>query len=307
MLLEAKQLCKSFGEIKAVDGVTLSIDEGERIGLLGPNGAGKSTTVSMIATLLVPDGGEIIYKGKNAVKHPQILRKELGYVPQDIALYPMLSGIDNMKFWGKAYGLRGATLKQAIERAADITGLKERLKDPVKNYSGGMKRRLNIAVALLHSPKLLILDEPTVGIDPQSRNHILETVKMLNHEGMAVIYISHYMEEVEAVCKRTYIMDHGHVIAEGNHDELVQVTGTKRPVKFTMSGDQDKMLDVIATWGQADYHDGTFTLELDNDTDILRRLGNAASGLNGEILSMQVEEPTLETVFLKLTGRALRD
>lgn len=307
MLLEAKDLYKSFGDIKAVDGVTLSIGEGERIGLLGPNGAGKSTTVSMIATLLHPDSGEILYRGKDAVKHPQVLRKELGYVPQDIALYPSLSGMDNMRFWGKAYGLRGAKLNQAIQRASDITGLQERLKDPVKNYSGGMKRRLNIAVALLHEPKLLILDEPTVGIDPQSRNHILETVKKLNHEGMAVIYISHYMEEVEAVCKRTYIMDHGHVIAEGTHEELVNIAGTKRPVKFTMSGDQERMLESIKSWGQVDLHKGVFTMELDDDSDILRRLGTAASELGGEILSMQVEEPTLETVFLKLTGRALRD
>jgi len=206
-LLDVKDLKKSFKKVEAVKGISFQVEKGEILGLLGPNGAGKSTTISMISTLIRPDGGSIVYDGQDIGSAPKAIQKNLGYVPQEIALYPMLSGRENMYFWGRAYGLKGKELKDRVEDVSEIIGIKDRLKDRVKTYSGGMKRRLNIGVALLHSPDLIIMDEPTVGIDPQSRNHILDTVLELNRRGMTVIYTSHYMEEVEYLCTRICMMD----------------------------------------------------------------------------------------------------
>ncbi len=222
-LIHVQNIKKKYKKVQAVAGIDFKVQQGEIIGLLGPNGAGKSTTISMIATLLKPDEGEIFFKGKSILKHPRYIQKKLGYVPQEIALYPMLTGQENLSFWGRAYGLKGQDLKKAIIETAQIIGISERLNDRVKHYSGGMKRRLNIGVALLHSPELIIMDEPTVGIDPQTRKHILDTVLRLNQEkNMTVIYTSHYMEEVEYVCKHICIMDHGKIIAQGTKDSLIE-------------------------------------------------------------------------------------
>jgi ABC-2 type transport system ATP-binding protein len=214
-MLKVENLYKNFGNIAAVDGISFEVKRGEVFGLLGPNGAGKSTTISIISTLLPPTEGEIFFEGESIFKNSKNLRQKLGIVPQDIALYPTLTGYENLRFWGNLYGLKGAELKERINEVADIIGLNERLKDKVKKYSGGMKRRLNIGAALLHKPDLLIMDEPTVGIDPQSRSHILDTVLKLSAQGMTIIYTTHYMEEAEELCSRICIMDEGKIIASG--------------------------------------------------------------------------------------------
>ena len=219
-LLKVSHLTKSFGRMTAVDSISFELRAGEILGFLGPNGAGKSTTISMISTLLRPDAGEVWFGSHNVWQDPAPLRAVLGVVPQEIALYPELSGYENLSFFGRVYGLQGDILKERIASVLDIIGLADRASERVETYSGGMKRRINIGAALLHRPQILIMDEPTVGIDPQSRNHILETVKDLNANGMTILYTSHYMEEVEFLCDRIYIMDKGVIIASGTKEEI---------------------------------------------------------------------------------------
>ncbi|HNZ83517.1 MAG TPA: ABC transporter ATP-binding protein, partial [Sedimentibacter sp.] len=226
-MLKVENLYKNFGNIRAVDGISFEVERGEVFGLLGPNGAGKSTTISIISTLLPPTKGEILFEGESIFKNSKNLRQKLGIVPQDVALYPTLTGYENLRFWGNLYGLKGADLKKRINEVAEIIGLNGRLKDKVDKYSGGMKRRLNIGAALLHEPELLIMDEPTVGIDPQSRSHILDTVLKLNAQGMTIIYTTHYMEEAEELCSRICIMDEGKIIASGTKQELVELVKEK--------------------------------------------------------------------------------
>jgi len=309
-ILEVKGLVKSYGKLKAVDGISFTVEEGEIIGLLGPNGAGKSTTISMISTLLKPDGGEILYKGTDIVKNPKSIQKELGIVPQEIALYPTLSGYDNLKFWGQAYGLSGEKLKSRILEVSKIIGIDERLKDKVDNYSGGMKRRLNIGAALLHEPKLLIMDEPTVGIDPQSRNHILDTVLELNKSGMTIVYTSHYMEEVEYLCRNIHIMDMGHVIASGTQDELVDIVEGQRQIIFQFESTGQALLkDLKEIQGvdKVEHSDSKVTLHTKNGKTLIQDALNVAMQLNVSVESVEVIKPNLESVFLHLTGKDLRD
>ncbi len=309
MILETKNLKKYYKKVKAVDGVDLQIQEGECLGFLGPNGAGKSTTISMIATLIKPNEGEVYYKGEDVHKNPKLLQKELGYVPQEIALYPTLSGLDNLKFWGRAYGLKGAKLKSQISKISDIVGIDERLKDKVKNYSGGMKRRLNIGAALMCDPKLIIMDEPTVGIDPQSRKYILDTVLELNKKGTTVIYTSHYMEEVEYLCDRICIMDKGKIIAKGTKSELVELLDDDEQVNIVV----DKRVDTLTSeLKKLDFVDDA---QFSEDTLVVT--GKHISGrytelfdvIDGKCIIKSFESvvPNLEAVFIHLTGRALRD
>jgi len=247
MLLEVKNLVKEFKDIKAVDDISFTVKKGEVFGLLGPNGAGKSTTISMMSTLFKPTKGDILYKGESIIKNPKKIQKYLGVVPQEIALYPQLTGLDNLKFWGHAYGLRGNDLKTSIEEVSEVIGLTERLKSKVDNYSGGMKRRLNIGAALLHKPKIIIMDEPTVGIDPQSRNHILDTVLELNKKGMTIIYTSHYMEEVEKLCSNICIMDKGEVIAKGTKDQIVDILEGEKQIHIKFDNIYDNLIENIRT------------------------------------------------------------
>src|SRR5690606_8695757 len=231
-MLEAIRLTKTYKGKSAVKDVNLYLNNGESVGLLGPNGAGKSTTISMISSLIKPTSGEINFNGINTIDKPGEIRKILGVVPQEIALYQDLTAYENLKFFGSIYNMRGAELEKRIQHALVMVGLEDRQKDLVKTFSGGMKRRINIAAALLHEPKILILDEPTVGIDPQSRNHILETVRRLNKDsGTTVLYTSHYMEEVEQLCDRLYIMDHGEIIAAGTKAELLSILSTEDTIK----------------------------------------------------------------------------
>ncbi|MBN2287229.1 MAG: ABC transporter ATP-binding protein [Tissierellales bacterium] len=309
-MLDIIDIHKAYNKTKAVEGISFQVKKGEMIGLLGPNGAGKSTAISMIATLFKPDRGEILYQGESIIKNPKVIQSKLGFVPQEIALYPTLTGMDNLKFWGRTYGLKGSHLKEKINEISEIIGIRDRLKERVDKYSGGMKRRLNIGCALLHNPEIIIFDEPTVGIDPQSRNHILNAVKEINRRGATVIYTSHYMEEVEFLCQRICIMDQGKIIASGTKDELIGTIDSDEKTTLKVEGLTEKMIEKMREISYAR------NLVVSDDSVIFNRKGNhvnyseiidAISQEGGKLLSMDVQKPDLEYVFLQLTGRALRD
>lgn len=309
-MLQISGLKKSYGKVEAVKGIDLELNKDEIVGLLGPNGAGKSTTISMISTLIKPDSGEMIYKGNSILNNPKDFQKILGVVPQEIALYPTLTGYENLKFWGSAYGLKGKELKKRIDVISEVIGISDRLKDKVEQYSGGMKRRLNIGAALLHEPEILIMDEPTVGIDPQSRNHILETIKALNSQGMTIIYTSHYMEEVEFLCDRIYIMDEGKVVASGTKDELVALVNKDQRIIVTFTQNAEKSCDAftkIPTIIHGSCDEKTITLMTKSKAPLMKDIIEVAHQENLEVISIDVEKPNLESVFLQLTGKALRD
>lgn len=309
-LLEISGLKKYFKNIKAVDGISFNVEKGEILGLLGPNGAGKSTTINMIATLIVPDEGSIRFGGEDIIKRPKCIQQSLGLVPQEIALYPSLTGLENLKFWGKAYGLGGEALSKRIKEVSEVIGIEDRLRDKVSKYSGGMKRRLNIGAALLHEPEFIIMDEPTVGIDPQSRNHILNTVKELSKNGATIIYTSHYMEEVEMLCSRVCIMDGGRVIAAGTKDEITASIGGQYAIELKL-GREDKALCeslrkldcvIAVNMEETDMRIAVKAEEKSTQSvlDVIAKSG-------AELKSLDIEKANLETVFLNLTGRALRD
>jgi len=309
-MLKVDNLYKNFGNIVAVDGISFEVKKGEIFGLLGPNGAGKSTTISIISTLIPPTSGEIIFEGESIFENSKNIRQNLGIVPQDIALYPTLTGYENLKFWGNLYGLKGTELKKRINEVADIIGLNGRLKDKVEKYSGGMKRRLNIGAALLHQPELLIMDEPTVGIDPQSRSHILDTVLKLSAKGITIIYTTHYMEEAENLCTRICIMDEGKIIASGTKQELVELVREKTQINIKLDNINDNMLQIfkeIPGVSDATIFDDTVTLYGENGDMLLAEIISKASEKNSKIQSIDIQKPNLEAVFLHLTGKALRD
>ncbi len=310
MLINARGIKKYYKKVRAVDGIDLEVRQGEILGLLGPNGAGKSTAISVLSSLIKPDGGDVFFKGESILKNPAVIRKAMGIVPQDVALYPDLSAAENLKFFGKLYGLRGEMLKTRIQEVLELLELNGRAKDAVKNYSGGMKRRVNIGAALLHHPEVLIMDEPTVGIDPQSRNHILGTVKELNKKGMTIIYTSHYMEEAEHLCDRIYVMDHGKVIASGTKEDLKNLMGGDDIVSLGTDRADEGFLKTLRgnlKVKDVDQKDGSIILRVQKDSDILSDIFEAASASGVKLKSLDVKTPTLEDVFLYLTGRALRD
>lgn len=309
-MLKVENLYKNYGNIRAVDGISFEVKRGEVFGLLGPNGAGKSTTISIISTLVPPTRGEIIFEGESILKNPKNIRQKLGVVPQDIALYPTLSGYENLRFWGNLYGLKGQELKQRINETANIIGLHERLKDKVEKYSGGMKRRLNIGAALLHMPDLLIMDEPTVGIDPQSRSHILDTVLKLNDRGITIIYTTHYMEEAENLCSRICIMDEGKIIASGTQQELVELVKEKTQINIKLDSINDSILDSFKNIPgiiDAKIDEDIIILYGENGDILLAQIIAKVSEHKNRIQSIDVKKPNLEAVFLHLTGKALRD
>lgn len=309
-LLEITNLKKYFKNIKAVDDISFNVEKGDILGLLGPNGAGKSTTISMIATLLTPDSGTIRFAGEDIEQNPAAIQQNLGLVPQEIALYPSLSGLENLTFWAKAYGLSGSRLRSRIKAVAEVIGIKDRLKDKVKNYSGGMKRRLNIGAALLHEPEFIIMDEPTVGIDPQSRNHILHTVRELAGNGSTIIYTSHYMEEVEMLCDKVCIMDHGKILATGTKDDIINSLGGQFEIKVKLGKSDTALLEALRALDCVN----TISME-EKDIDIVAKAGDKSTKTILSVIaksdthleSFDIEKANLETVFLNLTGRALRD
>ncbi|WP_161879393.1 ABC transporter ATP-binding protein [Alkalibacterium sp. MB6] len=310
-MLETKQLRKTFKSSVAVQGVSLYLEEGESVGLLGPNGAGKSTTISMMSTLLPPTSGEVRYNGKDVLKHPGVLRDIIGVVPQEIALYTELSAYENMKFFGKLYGLRGKKLEKRIEEVLDLIGLTDRKKDSIETYSGGMKRRINIGVTLLHEPQILIMDEPTVGIDPQSRNYILDMIRELNRKkNITILYTSHYMEEVEKLCDRVYIMDHGEIIASGTTAELKAILANEETIYIdvlTASSElENKLNNHPSVQRVAESETGYKVIAAKGD-NLLSDVFDMAKDVRTKITGVYIQTPTLEDVFLHLTGRKLRD
>ncbi len=309
-ILQASGLRKRFGTVTAVDGVTLSISGGETYGLLGPNGAGKTTTVSMICGLLEPDDGDVVVAGLAMNGSSPRAKANIGYVPQDIALYLDLSARENLRFFGRLYSLSGGDLTARVDRALDVVALADRADERVANYSGGMKRRLNIAAGLLHDPKVLILDEPTVGVDPQSRNAILENVASLASSGVAVLYTTHYMEEAERICDRVGIIDEGKLIAEGTRRELVEKIGEVDRVEIAAKGDRDGFLSAARSLDGVREATSTETgahLLVRGGRHLLPKLLDLAESCRLEVTSVEVIEPDLEAVFLHLTGKALRD
>lgn len=309
-IVEVRALTKRFDELVAVNDVSFSIEEGEVFGLLGPNGAGKTTTISMVSCLIEPTSGTIVVNGHDSAREPGALKAALGVVPQEIALYPTLTAAENLRFWGSMYGLRGDVLKSAVADALELAGLADRAKERVEKYSGGMKRRINIAAGILHKPRVLLMDEPTVGIDPQSRNHILETVKDLNAAGMTVLYTSHYMEEVEYLCDRIAIMDHGVIIAEGTLNELRDVVGGMDVVAVKVAGVTSEVLErVRAIEGVEGVESVEDALEVltRSSGSIMGRLVSTLESEGAHVTSVSVTEPNLESVFLHLTGKSLRD
>jgi len=308
--IQVKNLHKSFGEVHAVEGASFEVGQGEIFSLLGPNGAGKTTTISMLSCLLRPDEGDALVMGHSIRKDPMGVKSVLGVVPQEIALYEDLSARENLNFWGKMYGLRGAVLKQRVAEVLEVIDLTERAKDRVGKYSGGMKRRVNIGVALLHKPQVIYMDEPTVGIDPQSRRNILDSVVALKDQGMTVLYTTHYMEEAQELSDHIGIMDHGKLIASGTNQELVRIVGETDRITVTINSESAR---VIEAWKaakgvqQVTAEDGTLTILADDSNKVLPRLFEAAAANGVRITSVAIQEPNLEAVFLHLTGRALRD
>jgi ABC-2 type transport system ATP-binding protein len=309
-VLKVENLTKRFDELVAVDGVSFTVAPGETYGLLGPNGAGKTTTISMIAGLLEADSGTVLIEGDQMTPTAIATKDLTGLVPQELAIYPDLTGKENLQFFGRLYGLGSDELKVRVEEVLDVIGLAERRDDRAKEYSGGMQRRLNIGIGLLHRPTLLILDEPTVGVDPQSRNAILESIERLAGEGMAVLYTTHYMEEAERLCDRVAIIDDGKIQAEGTRRELVSLVGQQDSVRLTGTGPLD---DAAATVG--DLADVTAASVRDGGIDVVSRdaaaalpaILAAAAGAGAHVTSVDLSEPDLESVFLHLTGKALRD
>lgn len=295
----------------AVKGITFSIQKGEIFSLLGPNGAGKTTTISMLSGLLQPTAGEATIGGFSITKQIRDVKQIIGVVPQEIALYQSISARENLAFWGRMYGLRGEQLRERITEVLKIAGLEDRADEKVGTYSGGMKRRINIAVGLLHNPQLLFMDEPTVGIDPQSRRRILDTVKLLNQQGLTVIYTTHYMEEAEELSNRVGIIDHGELVAVGTQNELTQMVGETDTIRLTLNSDENEDLrniirevdGVIHVNGEAE----ELILQTPDANEHLATVLAQINQHNKSVRQLQIDEPNLEAVFLHLTGRALRD
>lgn len=311
-ILDVQNLSKNYGDFQAVKGISFSIKEGEIFSLLGPNGAGKTTTISMLSTLYAPTSGDATIAGHSVMKNPMAVRNAIGVVPQDLALYEDLTARENLTFWGQMYGLSGTTLKNRVEEVLGQIGLVDKAKDRVKTYSGGMKRRVNIGVGLLHKPKLLFMDEPTVGIDPQSRRAILDTVKDLNKQGMTVLYTTHYMEEAEELSNRVGIIDHGELIAIGTQKELTQQVGETETLVLHISENEDPQALVNSLKGikevlEANVVNHEISVITPSAKDVLAQVVTKANERGIKINSIDIREPNLEAVFLHLTGRALRD
>ena len=305
-VLSCTGLSRRFGDLLAVDDVSFTIAEGETYGLLGPNGAGKTTTISMITGILAPDAGEVLVAGQPMSTRAIAAKRLVGYVPQELALYPDLSGRENLRFFASLYGAR----RSRVDHVLDVVGLSDRANDLAREYSGGMKRRLNVAIGLLHEPKLLVLDEPTAGVDPQSRNQIMDNVRALAADGMAILYTTHYMEEAERLCDRVGIIDSGRLVAEGTQRQLVERLGEHDRISLQLEGDLSHaatMLGAVEHVRQVAAHGQGIELVVDDARECLPAVLSAISSNGVVVRSVEVTEPDLETVFLHLTGKALRE
>lgn len=310
-LLEVKNLSKSYGNNLAVNNLSFDVYTGEILGLLGPNGAGKSTTITILSGLLSYNSGEIYFLGKDVRKNSKQVKANLGIVPQDIAFYEEISAYQNVKFFASLYGLTENTLEERVKEALEFVGLEERKNEKPKTYSGGMKRRLNIACAIAHHPKLLILDEPTVGIDPQSRNRILDAIQTLRNQGTTVIYTTHYMEEIEQIADRVVIMDKGQKIAEGTIEELLEDYNNINLYCITLEEPIEDFLYLYDIPGvrqiTTDKVKKRIKIETDKKADNLNKILSKLLEKGNQIQDMTTEKGNLEMVFLDLTGKKLRD
>ncbi|WP_461204712.1 ABC transporter ATP-binding protein [Clostridium sp. DL1XJH146] len=309
-IVEINSLYKKFGNVCAVDNISLQIREGEIYGLLGPNGAGKSTTINILCSLLKKNKGDVKILEKDIERHSNFIKGNIGLVPQDIAIYEDLTAYENVKFFASLYGIKGKMLKERTMEALEFVGLQDKFKTYPKSFSGGMKRRLNIACAIAHRPKLIIMDEPTVGIDPQSRNHILNSVKNLQKMGCTIIYTSHYMEEVETICTRIGIIDHGKLIAEGTKEELKAIVTEKNVLNVSVRDSEEINIDELKmVVGVEDIRikDNMITIYSNKKSNNLDKLVLFFTEHRIEIKNIFTKQPDLEAVFLALTGRKLRD
>ncbi|MGQ0617918.1 MAG: ABC transporter ATP-binding protein [Acidimicrobiia bacterium] len=309
-MLRCEGLERRFGDRVAVDGVSFEIGAGETYGLLGPNGAGKTTTISIVAGVLRADAGSVTVAGEPVSTNASAAKHGIGLVPQEVALYDDLTGRENLVFFGRLQGMAGAELGAAIDEVLGVVGLDDRADDRVETYSGGMKRRANIAAGLLHRPRLLILDEPTVGVDPQSRNQILESIERLGGEGLSVLYTTHYMEEAERLCDRVGIIDDGRIVAEGTRPDLVRSIGQHSRVRVQVTGDVIALAErvrMLPGVSGSTAVDGSVTVLADSAGEVIAPVVATAQALGLSIVAVDVREPDLEAVFLHHTGKALRD
>lgn len=307
-MIQVNNLSKSFDNIQAVKEISFSIKKGEVFGLLGPNGAGKSTTINMMSSILKSDEGTIHINENNIKQNPDACKQLIGVVPQEISLYDDFSAYDNLMFWGSLYKVPIKKLKQRIAVILDIIGLFERKDDLIKTYSGGMKRRINIAAALLHEPKILFMDEPTVGVDPQSRNRIFEIVETLNQQGITIVYTTHYMEEVERLCNRIAIMDSGKIVAQGTQAELQQQSNVKEAIEITFQSISETQIEQLKNQLQLKItqNEEIITFECDVNKD-LSIIISSCNKISLKIEDIELKKVNLEAIFLSLTGKQLRD
>jgi ABC-2 type transport system ATP-binding protein len=311
-ILQVHDLVKNYGDVEAVNGISFDIQEGEIFSLLGPNGAGKTTTIAVLSTLYAPTSGQAFVGGHSVSDEPMAVRQLIGVVPQELAIYDELTARENFSFWGQMYGLGGKALKSRIDQVLEQIGLSDRANQRVKTYSGGMKRRVNIGVGLLHQPRLLFMDEPTVGIDPQSRRAILDSVRDLNAQGMTVLYTTHYMEEAQELSDRVGIIDHGQLIALGTQTDLTRQVGENDTLILHLGEGEDAEALSAAARAlpevlHADVTDHSVTVIAPEAEEILAPVITRANELGVKVRSVHIQEPNLEAVFLHLTGRALRD
>jgi len=306
-MIQVTNLSKSFDELKAVENISFSINKGEVFGLLGPNGAGKSTTINMMSTILSSDNGTILIDGNDIKKSPNICKTLIGVVPQEISLYDDFTAYENLLFWGQLYKIPSKELKERIATILELIGLSDRKNDLIKTYSGGMKRRINIASAILHKPKILFMDEPTVGVDPQSRNRIFEIVENLNKLGMTIVYTTHYMEEVERLCNRIAIIDDGKIVAQGTQSELQKESNVKETIEImfqTITTNQVKKLKEIFPSVVQNKQSITIVCDANKELSTIISICNSE---NLQIEDLKLNKVNLETIFLNFTGKQLRD
>jgi len=308
-LVEVENLRKRYGSVEALKGVSFQVPAGEIFGLLGPNGAGKSTTIGILCGLVPPDAGSARLNGRDVVRHGVDARRSLGVVPQEVALYDELNAAENLQFFGRLYGLSGADLKERVATMLERVALADRAKEPISRYSGGMKRRLNIAAGVLHGPKVVLMDEPTVGLDPQTRASILDLVRAIAADGAAVVYTTHYLDEAERLCDRLAIIDHGAVLAEGTLAELRRAAGEREIVALRGTFAPEAATAALSTF--SDVH-----LIKATDSELLFSLHSAErelpallalGGTLGQVREVAMKQPSLENLFIKLTGRELRE
>ena len=307
-MIQVSNLSKSFDNIQAVKDINFSINKGEIFGLLGPNGAGKSTTINMMSTILKSDIGNIHINGNDIKQNPNVCKQLIGVVPQEISLYDEFTAFDNLMFWGSLYKVPTKELKQKITDILELIGLSDRKDDLIKTYSGGMKRRINIAAALLHKPEILFMDEPTVGVDPQSRNKIFEVIETLNKQGITIIYTTHYMEEVERLCNRIAIMDAGRIIAQGTQAELQQQSNVKEAIEITFQSVSKTQIEQLQDQLQLKINQNEQKIIIGCDVNKdLSSIITACNNNNLKIEDIELKKVNLEAIFLSLTGKQLRD